>query len=854
MKYFGITYKAIFTALCAFSLCIACNSGGGGGGGATVAIPDFSDLGDSCVTDEDCVSLCFMPQASTDAYCTVICDPQDAAACPEYYLCEEQVNYGYICVDSATLANGEQCTEGSQCLSGICADTIAVGMVCSECISATDCPGAEDTCAFIEEDGYSRCISPELLELGQTCINSDECNSGICSDAGGDLGSVCSICDSDDNCGADQLCIYDNNLGYEICSGTLELGADCSSSDQCTSGECRGDVCSECTDQSDCSDGGFCVDQTGDVGYYVCEGELGDSCDANDDCGLDRCFPGQDVCSECATNSDCGVSQECAYDGDDGYASCVGTADLGDSCDNDGQCVSESCNSGVCSECSSDSDCNGGTCNDDTASSGYFICEGELGEDCTENGDCGLGYCYAAEDVCSECALNSDCGVLQDCVYEGSLGYASCVGIADLGESCDIDNQCVSGYCTGGVCSDCGSNGDCDGGTCSEGIDGYYFCTTPLAGDCSENDECESGYCYDRPGPQGSICSVCELNEDCGEYQECAYDGGLEYAVCIGTAELGSSCTDGSDCVSGICNNSVCSECLGDGDCSGDGTCIDDRSGSGYFLCTDELGESCVGAIACISGYCYEGGVLIGSICSECEVADDCMPTQECNYNLLSGYASCAGTESLGASCENDYECNSGFCSGGLCSECSVGADCESDACYDDTTGVGYFVCLGALGDFCTESSACGSDYCFTNIVCSECETTGDCATDQLCNFNILSGYAECQGTAPLSDLCSSNEKCESGYCNNFVCSECLVSDDCAGGICEDERLTTGYFVCGGNYGDVCDTGDDCGSGECFDTGFAGIEVCSECDTDQDCSGGQTCGYDITVFYARCAD
>lgn len=860
MRYFrGFILIAIIAVPLSFTG-VSCSGSSGGGKSPALVAPDFTDVGNSCTTDEDCSAVCYMPAAVTDSgYCTVSCLPDDETSCPDTYLCEEEATYGYICLDNVSLANGVACATNNDCASSICAALTDGTMVCSECITAADCPGAEDTCELDEAGGYFTCTSPDLLTLGQSCSSDDDCNSSICADAGGDIGTICSGCEFDSDCGQEQVCVIASAAGYADCSGTLDLGDSCTSDEQCISGECRGEVCSECTNDSDCSDGGFCVDSIDDVGYFVCEGELGDYCEANDDCGTDYCFINRNVCSECSVNADCGVSQECDYDGGDGYASCVGTATLGDSCDSDQQCISESCNTGVCSECNSDSDCNGGTCTDDRSGTGYFVCEGELGEDCNNDDDCGLGYCYPAQDVCSECANDEDCGVLMDCVYDNGDGYASCTGIGELGETCDIDNQCISGYCTGGVCSDCGGNGDCDGGSCIEGNDGYYFCTTPLSEPCSTGEECDSGYCYDRPGPQGSICSTCEVNEDCGDNQECAYDGGLGYAICSGTGVLGADCADGSECESGICNSDICSECFDSADCNGDGECIDDRSNSGYFLCTDDLGAVCESSVECISGYCYESGTIWGTMCSECETADDCLPTQECNYSLLDGYALCAGTESLGAGCDNDYECASGFCSGGFCSECGVDADCASDACYDDTAGVGYFVCLADYGELCTDGSDCGSGECYPTglpnlSVCSECESTADCATNQTCTYDITIGYAECRGTDALGELCLTNEQCDSGYCNSLVCSECLVSDDCDGGICADNRLTAGYFVCEGNFGELCDTGEDCGSGECFQTAIPGILVCSECEADQDCNGGESCTYDLSVLYATCSE
>ena len=187
---------------------------------------------------------------------------------------------------------------------------------------------------------------------------------------------------------------------------------------------------------------------------------------------------------------------------------------------------------------------------------------------CQTNSDCADHVCHAG--VCASpapkkhgqaCAGNGDCGVQQACTFSAADGYALCLGTGALGVSCDSGTQCVSTFCNGGVCSQCQLDADCDGGgTCVDDTDGvgWFVCAGGLGDSCAGADECNTGFCFDA-GAAGSLCSLCAGNGDCAVQQECAFDGDLGYALCVGTGELGAACDDGSQCASGLCKRRPCS-------------------------------------------------------------------------------------------------------------------------------------------------------------------------------------------------------------------------------------------------------------------------------------------------------
>ena len=118
------------------------------------------------------------------------------------------------------------------------------------------------------------------------------------------------------------------------------------------------------------------------------------------------------------------------------------------------------------------------------------------------------------------------------------LGYAECVGTLDNGDDCVTGDECVSGFCNGGVCSECESDDDCYGGTCVDDTDGvgYWVCEGGLLGlgePCTDGAECFSGFCYEAQNMfEETVCSECETNDDCGDLSACVYWFG--YAVCMG--------------------------------------------------------------------------------------------------------------------------------------------------------------------------------------------------------------------------------------------------------------------------------------------------------------------------------
>ena len=586
-------------------------------------------LGDVCAEGGDCAS----------GFCnTDVCSDCEADAdCPNAGNCvDDMAGVGYFVCEDGLGDLGDACADGAECSSGFCSAD-----VCSECAADGDCAANEICVDDLAGAGYFICQADDLGALGDVCAAGADCASGYCNN------DACSECEGNGDCDVQQECAWDQGAGYASCAGTGDLGDSCNTGDQCVSGYCNGGVCSECEADGDCLGGGACTDDTGQSGYFICTGGLGDACADGAECASGFC--NNDICSECLVNGDCDVQQDCNWDPGLDYFTCQGTGDLGDSCDNDGQCADGFCAGGVCSECAADGDCGQtGSCVDDTAGVGWWVCVSGLGEVCNDPAQCGSGFCYnppgPGPRYCSECAEDVDCGNQQVCVLDQDLGWAICVGDGALGDPCVSPDECIADFCTADVCSGCAVDGDCSGGgTCEDGTQdvGYYYCTGGLGDDCQAGADCASGYCYDPFWPGGMICSECEADGDCAAQQACEYEQGLNYAICVGTGDLGDSCATGAECQSLICNTDICSECLADADCGEGGTCLDDTGDSGYFVCSGGLGDRCQTGADCTSSYCFDMPGPLDPVCSECETDNDCQ-NGNCQVDWISFYAVCA--------------------------------------------------------------------------------------------------------------------------------------------------------------------------------------------------------------------
>ena len=215
--------------------------------------------------------------------------------------------------------------------------------------------------------------------------------------------------------------------------------------------------------------------------------------------------------------------------------------------------------------CERDAQCASGVC--DLAPQRFGLAEEPPSTDARVCGGCSAETACPTGQVCG--VRESDFGPYRECIQPSS---------SELGAFCESDAECASGHCTralhfnNATCAECTSDAECaEGEVCGVEVlagGATRVCEAnepaPLGELCGGNDQCQSGVCC------FGACSEC-----CGEFFEC--EGGAECGtselgpgalLCApggGERARGDACRSGSDCRSGRCELPA-NECLLPGD------------------------------------------------------------------------------------------------------------------------------------------------------------------------------------------------------------------------------------------------------------------------------------------------
>ncbi len=375
------------------------------------------------------------------------------------------------------------------------------GLLCDSCLVDSDC--AEGGKCIGLEEGFAFCGVP--------------CTGG-CPD-----GTACFTLTNSD----DTQCFPEAQFCSDRGGPGLEEGDYCWGANQCNAGlRCSpisGDEPSclrECVNNNDCLNGTTCIGTEG--GNGIClgggDGAYGDLCDSNLSCESLLCVPlGDDVnvCTEeCNTIlNDCPGGGECADvgpPGGDGLCIPPGNRTRGESCDG----AAQRCEPGLnCVPFDGDPICVStcapfGDCPDDSGclpfGGNVWLCieggEGEIGESCNRNFDCGTGL------VCAPSGFNAN-SCFEPCNPNRTDGCGLGVGCNDL----ELDGESV-GICSPGefeLGEACNGDFDCRSFLCAF-ADDTTFCSLQCEGDrdCPEDWTCgatpnNGDVCFaPEPGPE----------------------------------------------------------------------------------------------------------------------------------------------------------------------------------------------------------------------------------------------------------------------------------------------------------------------------------------------------------------
>ncbi|MEM9073907.1 MAG: putative metal-binding motif-containing protein [Myxococcota bacterium] len=278
---------------------------------------------------------------------------------------------------------------------------------------------------------------------------------------------------------------------------------------------------------------------------------------------------------------------------------------------------------------------------------------------------------------------------------------------------------------------------------------------------------------------------------------------------------------------------------------------------------------------ACNDGQACEGEVCVETVCDR-EVCE--LDGRFCD----SSSPDCQDPRVNGSACNNDFECQSGFCAAGETLSLPIAGVCFDPCCNDATCPLGQFcfgpgtgarscvaptppiiaatgrdaVGVGAHGSSCAGSGDCRSGLCTGGTCVSSCGAGSDCPGD----CGISPRGLECVPSGSGANVCTENANCPdepgmTGFCrygrldfffgqgcfqteratgsapnrpygSSCVNDYCRNLEECCSGII-DPLFGTCVF---GSPQDGCDTGDcfggRCTTSCCSDDRCPGVDVC----------------------------
>jgi hypothetical protein len=142
------------------------------------------------------------------------------------------------------------------------------------------------------------------------------------------------------------------------------------------------------------------------------------------------------------------------------------------------------------------------------------------------------------------------------------------------------------------------------------------LCAGAVAGmSCTEGEECLSGVC-DTVCQPGAIGAGCRTDDDCTS-ANCMSE------LCAGAVQ-GTACTEGEECLSGVCEGESCQRGAIGAGCRTDNDCVS-RNCDANLCAPGARGAICTSHDQCLSGDCYDASCLYGAADAACLGNSDCM-------------------------------------------------------------------------------------------------------------------------------------------------------------------------------------------------------------------------------------
>ena len=681
-------------------------------------------------------------------------------------------------------------------------------------------------------------------------VEGTECKPGVCA---GDSVSGALTCDGEGSCSrsASTPC-----YPYSCDPATNQCATECSTNGQCAAGQsCLAQSCGKKLTGSVSKTGGECLSNYSADGFccnVACTGPCV-SCKLPGSVGrckfIDPGVPDPECPASspltCGTTGLCDGSGACAIfpaNTPCGAASCSGgvLSETTPTCDGKGTCQAAQlvdcspylCSGGACNgSCTTDNDCEPGHACVPTQvrGMGTGACgKKKNGQPCVDASECNSNECV--DGFCCESSCDGAC---RSCGLPGSLGQCveSAAGTPDPRNVCSDQGK-----------ASCGTNGMCDGSGVCQRYPVGFACgpETCLQGAFTPPATCNaSGQCVTPPAHTCNpyICNgqVC-YNSCTSDSAQCAPDQFCVNGSC-GLKPLGADCGVGAECQSGncaqgVCCNSACTEaCMACSLSASLGLCtaVPDSSPDPQGQCIVTPASSCGTTGLCKSGSCAY--VPEGNNCmvSSCATGSSETPASTCD-----GLGTCVTPP--------PKSCGTFICSSAVCENtCKTDNDCVApNTCVISSCG------LKPTGAACTEGGQCDSTFCTEGICCNT--ACSDAKTGSLCMSCKVSGkVGTCSpvaaGGADPKKLCTPSNAlggdCSNdGTCNGAgACRPWSTATGCRLASCTGSTLTPSANCDGVGHCPAATT-QPCDPYQCNSTSPSCLRTCA---SDANCTGGETC-------------
>ncbi|MCG3172124.1 MAG: hypothetical protein GMKNLPBB_00269 [Myxococcota bacterium] len=723
-------------------------------------------------------------------------------------------------------AQGVACAAANQCQSNFCTDGVccdsACGGLCKACSYAKN-GVADGQCSAIAtgQDPDSECSDD-----GASSCQQD----GACDGAGS-----CRLYANGTECVQNSCAGSENELlnAADMCDGSgfcTDMGQVLCAPFKCTGAPGAASCLSACTSDSDCVSGYFCD------GASTCQPKKvdGDVCLANNECFSSFCTDGfccnsvcNGLCEACSMAKSGAPNGQCAAvpSGQDPDAECVddGTA----SCMKDGFCSgSRSCRLYANGTACLQNSCTGG---ENHILNSTDICDGAGA--CSDQGtvDCSPYRCAGVPGSAAclnSCTSDADCRSTHYC-----NGSNACVPKKLLGDTCAAANQCQSNFCTDGVCCENGCGGLCQACTAAKTGVADGNCRAVTFGSDPDNECTDDGAASCQQDGMCNGAGACRLyaNGVVCQQNSCT---GAENETLVNTDQ----CNGSGTCVDNATTSCAPYKCTGApgsaacaNTCASDTDCVSTHYCDGANTCQPKKaqGVACTAGNQCQSNFCTDGvccDSACGGLCKACLAAKTGSPDGQCAPVLTGSDPDAECTDDGAPSCQRDGMCNGA----GACRLYANGVVCQQNSCtgVENETLVNADQCNGLGTCVDNNTTSCAPYKCTGAPGSAACANT--CVSDTDCvSTHYCDGANTCQPKKAQGMACAGDSQCGSNFCADGFCCDTACNGLCE--ACSLARNGAADGLCapvpGGNDPD----------NECLDDGPA------SCMKNGSCSGARTC-------------